>query len=584
METLNQSELKEELIKTVEKITTTGKATLDETHLKTIKKICKKNESFLTDFHGKIMKQLSRNHCEIRLSAFQLIIEIFERSHKYRLLVLDDLQKILDLTLETDSKVLPPPKNAAKSLRKLSAETMHKWVQKYASAYRKLEHGYNYLKQVKRVVFNDIEGRSAIERQRQQEQKLKMDNIWRQRVAKVQLQIQETKVEMDECLVQLNNCIELLMPKPENFLFGQDELETNESDEDEQDLASHGILDPKVKISIDLDSNEDQEIIENEDNKEICNNLKDLNQLFAHKWYPMVKKWVVTLTKAGENCPPDLLKKSIDLKVELDQIHDKLKPFCKIIKTKNVKNSDSESDDDFIEVPEKSGYEATVKAEDHLLGIDFYSQPQPQPSTSKAALKADESKKVKKDLSIQKLTQNQKVHKVRVNSNQEHFWSSGLSRSDDDKTLEIEDPSTSFFEVEETFEQVKWSCRAPLPSGRLCPRMDRFKCPLHGPIIPRDNMGTPVKIEDKMSEEQKMKPNEDWQDPELLRDIEAATGINLQIKKKGKGKKSSSNSGLTNIKETQNTVRNRLEKKIFNRSSMKRVAQDLNLTEQKRRK
>lgn len=26
-----------------------------------------------------------------------------------------------------------------------------------------------------------------------------------------------------------------------------------------------------------------------------------------------------------------------------------------------------------------------------------------------------------------------------------------------------------------TFEPVRWSCRAPLPSGRLCPRQDRYK-------------------------------------------------------------------------------------------------------------
>ena len=44
----------------------------------------------------------------------------------------------------------------------------------------------------------------------------------------------------------------------------------------------------------------------------------------------------------------------------------------------------------------------------------------------------------------------------------------------------------------ETFEEVKWACRAPLSSGKLCPRKDRVKCPLHGKVIARDNMGNPV--------------------------------------------------------------------------------------------
>ena len=56
------------------------------------------------------------------------------------------------------------------------------------------------------------------------------------------------------------------------------------------------------------------------------------------------------------------------------------------------------------------------------------------------------------------------------------------------------------------FEPVKRACRAPLPNGRLCPRMDRHKvnhslvafillpllmsqCPFHGPIVPRDDNG-----------------------------------------------------------------------------------------------
>lgn len=35
-------------------------------------------------------------------------------------------------------------------------------------------------------------------------------------------------------------------------------------------------------------------------------------------------------------------------------------------------------------------------------------------------------------------------------------------------------------------------CRAPLKKGGLCPRRDLRRCPLHGPIIPRDENGNPV--------------------------------------------------------------------------------------------
>ena len=86
-------------------------------------------------------------------------------------------------------------------------------------------------------------------------------------------------------------------------------------------------------------------------------------------------------------------------------------------------------------------------------------------------------------------------------------------------------------------------------------------------------MGTPVKDAPPKTTNKSV---EDWQDPELLRDIEAATGIDLKVSK-GKGKKSKS--GLTCLKTVQNTTRKRLEKKIFHRSAMKRVALDLNKSE-----
>ena len=92
------------------------------------------------------------------------------------------------------------------------------------------------------------------------------------------------------------------------------------------------------------------------------------------------------------------------------------------------------------------------------------------------------------------------------------------------------------------FKPVEWTCRAPLPSGRLCPRQDRFKCPLHGKILPRDETGTLTDFEDRMAEEQRKEDeknrNPEWQDPKLLADIKAATGKDLKIPcKRGEKKK-----------------------------------------------
>lgn len=133
------------------------------------------------------------------------------------------------------------------------------------------------------------------------------------------------------------------------------------------------------------------------------------------------------------------------------------------------------------------------------------------------------------------------------------------------------------------FEPVKWKCRAPLPNGSLCERMDRVKCPFHGKIIGRDEYGIPSEpgqqnMASTSTQGQLEEEFNDWQDPELQADIEGALGVDLGSKKKkgkgkGKGKKSKEPKypNLTDINVVENTARTRLEKKVLNKSAMKRV-------------
>ena len=114
-------------------------------------------------------------------------------------------------------------------------------------------------------------------------------------------------------------------------------------------------------------------------------------------------------------------------------------------------------------------------------------------------------------------------------------------------------------------------------------------------VIPRDENGIPKTTTEaaaSSSSSGNFKPNlhkdmisqselkDDWQDPELLDDLSASTGIDLKVGKKGRGKgigkSSRKHPGLSNIKELQNTTRTRLEKKVFSRKSMKRVADKIN--------
>ena len=129
--------------------------------------------------------------------------------------------------------------------------------------------------------------------------------------------------------------------------------------------------------------------------------------------------------------------------------------------------------------------------------------------------------------------------------------------------------------------------------------LDRFKCPLHGPVIPRNSSGVASEstgdhessIQARASKHrdvEKSVSNEDWQDPELLNDLRGATGVDLKVKKQTRGKgvgkntKKNKQQGLTNITEMKNTPRARIEKKLFNRSSMKRIAEKMDTLESKK--
>lgn len=150
------------------------------------------------------------------------------------------------------------------------------------------------------------------------------------------------------------------------------------------------------------------------------------------------------------------------------------------------------------------------------------------------------------------------------------------------------------------FEPVKWSCRAPLPSGKLCSRQDRIKCPFHGKIIPRDETGHPVTnyaetdtvvaseghFASTSQEETKDSSTVDWKEVGL--EIEAATGLDLggkrnrKQKSKESSKKESKGSGLTDLKGQKNTAKARLEKVVLNKKAMKRVAHEMDAIATKR--
>ncbi len=169
--------------------------------------------------------------------------QLFVRSHAFRQLLLADLKEILELTMEPDStgtedaskkvaRQLPPPKVAREQLKKLSLETVKAWTEKFGEGYKRLSLAYNYLRQVRKVDFSDLEARSDLQKRREEERKRRLDNVWRERVRRTREEMGERSEDMRECLVQIDACLALLVPS----------MEEPEGDGVVQDKDAEGML------------------------------------------------------------------------------------------------------------------------------------------------------------------------------------------------------------------------------------------------------------------------------------------------------------------------------------------------------
>ncbi|KAG7461533.1 hypothetical protein MATL_G00192090 [Megalops atlanticus] len=696
---------REKLSELMEELTTSGEPQLNAEKMKEMKKLCKVSNDYIEYAYHLIMTQLAQEHAEIRLSALQVAEQLFSRSHRFRELLVSSLQEFLELTVETNAdRPLPPPREVAHKLKTLAIRTVQAWQAIYGQAYKKLALGYHFLKQVKKVDFNDVQVRTLAERKRQEEKEKRLERFYKEKVTKAVQEMEEASLDIEQCLTEVENCVQLLAPHPTDFNLGdlepasasqtptsastgqhgrspaledeqpccsrdledkrpagmrvveeeedeeEEESETEEVSEEEAFIRSSGLMSHGYTLELDIST--DVRVKETEENEAVVTTMKDLQRLISTKHLPAVQSWVQVFTKAGGN--EALLRRALDLKSALEgalQRHKELHIDYKRREQQVMKaGADEEEDDDLEEVPEKEGFEPHIP--DHLreeYGLEpaassssFSSssvqpvRPAPwapapsrrreydeeqDPTCAAATLRIlkqrlpsapptrisqtagsavepqggegvqneerDKAPVIPFGLDLYYWGQEQPTAgKIIKYSSQHQFW------VPNEVEEEVENPELTaqvksrYITFAGRFQPVTHKCRAPMPSGTLCERQDRVKCPFHGLIVPRDDKGIPLNPEDTEKEKKRHEEDQpDWRDPELMRDIEAATGEDLGSSKTfGKGRKGSKGKGkgkkkypnLTDLKQSTNTSRSRLERKVFNKSAMRRVTEAMN--------
>nr|XP_030732525.1 UV-stimulated scaffold protein A isoform X4 [Globicephala melas] len=315
--------------------------------------VLRSSEEQLGRTYHLLMAQLSQEHAEVRLSAFQVLDQLFARSHHFRMLVVSNFQEFLELTLGTDhERPLPPPREVAQKLRQAATRAIRGWNEKYGTAYKKLALGFHFLTHNKQVDFQDVGARTLAERKRAEEKQKRLDRIYKERSEQAAREMEEMSGEIRSCLMELESCFRLLVPfdlDPTPGAAwpamaeegGRDEeqpccsktlaactrrpgaagvegppAEDRDEDSDPEGFVrQHGLGSREYTLEVEL-SSDSLKVHEDEDNLVIIHVVRDTLRLIQNKFLPAVCSWVQLFTRAGTRGRH--LEGAIDLKAELE--------------------------------------------------------------------------------------------------------------------------------------------------------------------------------------------------------------------------------------------------------------------------
>lgn len=615
------SEAKYKLEDLIQVLCSSGSNNLDTLILKEIKVLCRDNDEHCKYCYEILITQLKKEHSEVRYSCLQIIDCLFQRSHIFRELLLDEFQSFFELVLETDlENPLPPPAKKAALLKNLAARIIKEWNDKFSDVYKLLDLGFNYLKNCKKVDFVSFSHQSSAQRAHVAKESERQQIFNNKKCLTSMQEIRDTKEDIKNCIGQLERCLDIIKPndlfenadfelptsistKKQSIIDTESikedhlrELETeSDSDDDDDDdfvevpvaknnedeeieLRYLGFLNDKSSAytrNFELELKVDSFKIDDE-NKIVVEIMRDLYKELKNSYMVKVKDWIKNFNqvKLGQST----IKEAIYIK---NSVQDALKKFeeLRLPEPEIIKENNEDK-------PKVNNFQIEENSEDHpgtsrskVCSNDL--EKKMNLSDSKRNKKREEMLKIAPILNLDEI---EFCRPITQQVETDHRFYGRCQDQTDDFASALQQVKTTFVGK---FEPVKWKCRAPLKSGKLCPRMDRFKCPLHGKIVARTEMGEIVNESDKDSKNTLPEPIAPWLDLDLINDINMAAGKkvieNPDLKKKKKGKNKGKIKGnLTNItKMEDDSPRKRLERRLFTAKGLNKVGSILDTIEQR---
>ncbi|KAF9428176.1 hypothetical protein BGZ94_003182 [Podila epigama] len=464
-----------------------------------------------------------------------------KRSHVFRELLVADYTIFLQLTVGIHQHALPPPTVFAEKTKQLATSLTNEWNTKYGAVYKQID--------FTNLVPVTEEARSA--EQRAQDERSK--RIRQKKYEQATVQIEDQASDIQENIRKMSSCFDILVPKLDdedtlNAIFNAEESkENNEEGDDSHAYTDDGDADTamtndeailrhdpvgvyenalgssRYKLEINVSKDNPVDVTESADNSEVFATLRECYRLIVKKHWPLVMGWLDILMKVDQGPTGEeranydrILRLVIDLKRDVADAKSKSEDLGVNMDTM-YGPQDEESDeenDEFEEVDVTSSTRSKAKGKQ----VDRTAHPprvQKAPKNAVFAMLGEEileddptyagGTRVKTDSSRQKklLSRAPVVawdedlaiwdkKEIAFNTSGLEFAHRFLGVGDgsnlvSDATLERMKMRTTVYTPE--VPKVIKACRFPMSNGKLCMRRDLVRCPYHGPVVPRDELG-----------------------------------------------------------------------------------------------
>ncbi|KAL8235879.1 hypothetical protein R6Q59_016960 [Mikania micrantha] len=473
----------------IEKATNSTKPDLDPRTLKSIKYVVRHSDSELRLAVENLMSLMKRDHSQVRYLTLNIIHELFMRSKLFRTLIVENLEQLLTLSVGfRRNQPLPAPPAIASKLRSKAIEFLEKWNTTFGIHYRQLRLGYDYLKNTLRYQFPNLQANAARIQQERRERELRTKEILLKKYELLKLNISSIKDEVNSMVDEISECLDILISsKEENIRL--DPID-EEDDEGFRNIELRTIRENALK--------EGDKVHENSENKVVFDALRELYKLLVTKHLVAVQESISVLIRvelSDNRLRDSMLKEFIDVRNHLKSIKRKCEEAGCVLST--PENDDEEEDiwEDGTSESLNISKPVTSNKQNDSPGcsnsketnVSLKVNPNLDPLKSKLMVEAP----VMKWGSFLDNWGSNRGHMANQRGLEvEGHW----GRVDHDaiipanKIAELNVQATVYEEERKEIQQ----CRAPLKKGGLCERRDLKVCPFHGPIVARDDDGTPL--------------------------------------------------------------------------------------------